>query len=163
LNREESWDDDDDNDNDDKALNLAYSLKKTTQPLQNHFEQPLARLSRSIPAASPRSSVFSVPTTIHLQHIVIPLALCFSPIHKERCRLGKKSRPKTQGVFELAHIPPSRDALFSDVDLPRPALPLRMKKAGTSDLSSVEEGAPLILQFSVQTVLFLFHLGSCST
>jgi hypothetical protein len=33
-----------------------------------------------------------------------------------------------------------------------------MRKPGTSDLPSVEEGAPLILQFSLQTVLFPFHL-----
>jgi hypothetical protein len=55
-----------------KALN---SLKK---PLQNHFEHPLARLPCSIPVASPRSSVFSVLTSIHLQRFFILLAFCFA-------------------------------------------------------------------------------------
>jgi len=142
--REESWDDEDEED--DSAEFGLFAEEDRTVTAKSR-RAALARLSTPLPRPphSPNSSVFSVPTTIHTYSSTTHLRPTSTfallppspPIHKGR-RLRKKSRPKPQGVFELADMPSTQERRsFSDVEveLPRPASEL-------SDLSSIDERPP---------------------
>lgn len=160
--REESWDDEDD----DESAEFGLFAEEDRTVTAKSRRAALARLTTPLPPLnpaphprSPTSSVFSVPTTIHTYssttHLrptsVFALIPPSPPIHKERerRRLRKKSRPKPQGVFELAELPPTQERRsFSDLDdLPRPSLELstgRTAMSSRSDLSSVEDRPPLV-------------------
>jgi len=80
----------------------------TTFSLYHPLPQPSPDPSfpQSFPHRSPNSSVFSVPSTAHIRPTSAFALLPSPPIHKERerRRLRKKSRPKPQGIFELASL-----------------------------------------------------------
>ncbi|KAF8815638.1 hypothetical protein BYT27DRAFT_6666426 [Phlegmacium glaucopus] len=155
---EESWDDEDEEDD---SAEFGFFAEEDRTVTAKSRRAALARLSTPLPLPprSPNSSVFSVPTTIHTYssttHLRPTSAFALippsPPIHKGR-RLRKKSRPKPQGVFELADMPSTQQRpSFSDIDvqpdLPRPAPDFAMRRievSSRSDLSSVDERPPLV-------------------
>lgn len=159
----ETWDDEDDEDNGGNHEFGSFAEEDRTVTAKSR-RAALARLStpgHHYPPRSPTSSVFSVPTTVHTYssttHLRATSAFALippsPPIHKERerRRLRKKSRPKPQGMFELAEMPyrPSqeRPSFLDEVDLPRPSSELRSGRT-ESDLSSIDERPPPVAAIS---------------